>query len=100
MDGVILSGQTSINQAVMTGDHENASRTIASRLRIDGFKANCLPQNKLDAIGEYQAKGSAVRMIVDGVYDAPALKIHDADFSCDCSDNHRQAESCGRRAHL
>ena len=61
----------------MTGDHENASRTIASRLRIDEFKANCLPQNKLDAIGEYQAKGSAVRMIVDGVYDAPALKKAD-----------------------
>ena len=74
VDGVILSGQTSINQAVMTGDHENAAKTIAEKLHIGEIRANCLPEDKLKYIGEYEAKELPVCMIGDGVNDAPALK--------------------------
>ncbi len=77
VDGVILSGQTSINQAVMTGDHENAAKTIAEKLHIGEIRANCLPEDKLKYIGEYQAKELPVCMIGDGVNDAPALKKAD-----------------------
>lgn len=48
VDGVIVSGQTSIDQAVMTGES--------------------LPVDKLTAIGAYQ---QPVCMIGDGVNDAP-----------------------------
>lgn len=77
VDGVILSGQTSINQAVMTGDHENAAKTIAEKLHIGEIRANCLPEDKLKYIGEYQAKELPVCMIGDGVNDAPAPKKTD-----------------------
>ena len=77
VDGVILSVQTSINQAVMTGDHENAAKTIAEKLHIGEIRANCLPEDKLKYIGEYQAKELPVCMIGDGVNDAPALKKAD-----------------------
>ena len=41
-------------------------------------RANCLPEDKLNAIGDYQAKGMPVCMIGDGVNDSPALSEADA----------------------
>lgn len=63
-----------VQPVLLTGDHENAARTIASRLHIQDVRANCLPEDKLRYIDEYQRKGVPVCMIGDGVNDAPALK--------------------------
>lgn len=59
---------------LLTGDHENAAGAIAAKLHINTVRANCLPEDKLKYIGEYQAKGMPVCMIGDGINDAPALK--------------------------
>ena len=59
---------------LLTGDNENAARTIGHTLGIREIHANCLPEDKLDRIGDYQNRGCAVCMIGDGVNDAPALK--------------------------
>ena len=59
---------------LLTGDHENAARTIAGQLKIPSVRANCLPEDKLKAIDQYQAAGQPVCMIGDGINDAPALK--------------------------
>jgi heavy metal translocating P-type ATPase len=66
-----------VRPVLLTGDHENAARTIAQRLHIGSVRANCLPEDKLRCIGEYQDKGMPVCMIGDGVNDAPALKKAD-----------------------
>lgn len=71
-----LSG-LGVQPVLLTGDHENAARTIAGKLQIREARANCLPEDKLNAIGEYQAKGMPVCMTGDGVNDAPALKKAD-----------------------
>ena len=62
---------------LLTGDHENAANTIASLLHIEDVKANCMPENKLAYIEQYQKNGMSVCMIGDGVNDAPALKKSD-----------------------
>lgn len=63
-----------VQPLLLTGDHENAAKHIASQLHITEVRANCLPEDKLTSIEEYQAKGSPVCMIGDGINDAPALK--------------------------
>lgn len=63
-----------VQPVLLTGDHENAARTIAGKLRISQVRAGCLPQDKLAAIDEYQNSGSPVCMIGDGINDAPALR--------------------------
>ena len=63
-----------VQPVLLTGDHENAARTIAGELGIDDVRADCLPEDKLTLIGDLQKRGEAVCMIGDGINDAPALK--------------------------
>ncbi len=63
-----------VRPVLLTGDHENAAQAIAGRLGIGEVRANCLPEDKLTAIGGYQDAGELVCMMGDGINDAPALK--------------------------
>lgn len=59
---------------LLTGDHENAAKAIAGRLHIQEVCSDCLPEDKLHEIDQYQKRNLAVCMIGDGINDAPALK--------------------------
>lgn len=63
-----------VASVLLTGDNQNAARTVAAQAGVDDFRAGCLPQDKLEEIGRYQREGQPVCMIGDGVNDAPALK--------------------------
>ena len=63
-----------VQPVLLTGDHENAAKTIASQLHIKEVRANCLPEDKLKYIDGYQQENKVVCMIGDGINDAPALK--------------------------
>ena len=47
---------------------------MAGKLGISEVYANCLPEDKLKHIEDYQRAGKEVCMIGDGINDAPALK--------------------------
>ena len=65
---------TGITPVLLTGDHEQAAHYIAGQLDIQETFANCLPEDKLRHINDYQQNGKQVCMIGDGINDAPALK--------------------------
>jgi len=60
---------------LLTGDHEAAARHIAGQLGIKVFRAECLPEDKLNYIWQCQNQAAPVCMVGDGVNDAPALKL-------------------------
>ena len=66
--------QQHVRPVLLTGDHEEAAKTIGGRLGIQEIHADCLPEDKLRYISSCQERGEAVCMIGDGVNDAPALK--------------------------
>lgn len=66
--------RTGIRRTVMlTGDNEATARTIASRVGVDEFRAELLPQDKVKAVQELLQQYGKVAMVGDGINDAPAL---------------------------
>lgn len=57
---------------LLTGDNERTASALAKKLGVD-FRANLLPENKIEAVKQYQREGRTVVMVGDGVNDAPAL---------------------------
>jgi len=65
--------QIGIKTIMCTGDNSLTAATIAKEAGVDGFIAECKPEDKIDAIKKEQAEGKIVAMTGDGTNDAPAL---------------------------
>ncbi len=59
---------------MLTGDNKYTARNVADELELDGFQADCLPEDKYAKIKEFQDSGHVVAMAGDGINDAPALE--------------------------
>ncbi|MBZ7949954.1 potassium-transporting ATPase subunit KdpB [Campylobacter molothri] len=62
-----------IKTLMCTGDNPLTAATIAKEAGLDGFIAECKPEDKIEAIKKEQAEGKIVAMTGDGTNDAPAL---------------------------
>jgi Ca2+-transporting ATPase len=102
-DAVATARQAGIRPVMVTGDHPATARAIAARLGILDHRqvltgaqlaqrgaqglaegvadvavyARTTPEQKLDIVGAWQARGEVVAMTGDGVNDAPALRRAD-----------------------
>ncbi|WP_440007263.1 heavy metal translocating P-type ATPase [Halomicrococcus sp. SG-WS-1] len=56
---------------MLTGDNEGTARAIAERVGVDEYRAELLPEEKVEAVEELADDG--VAMVGDGVNDAPAM---------------------------
>jgi manganese/zinc-transporting P-type ATPase C len=58
---------------MLTGDHPEIARVVAGELGIDEWRAEVLPEDKLEVVRKLQDEGYIVGMVGDGINDAPAL---------------------------
>jgi Cd2+/Zn2+-exporting ATPase len=58
---------------LLTGDNTNVAHALGTALGVDEIRAELLPQQKVEAIKDLQARYGPVAMVGDGVNDAPAL---------------------------
>ena len=58
---------------MLTGDHPDIAKVVAGELGIDEWRAEVLPENKLEVVRQLQEEGYIVGMVGDGINDAPAL---------------------------
>ncbi len=62
-----------IKTIMCTGDNPLTAATIAAEAGVDGYIAECKPEDKIKAIKKEQSEGKIVAMTGDGTNDAPAL---------------------------
>ncbi len=65
---------TGVNTLLLTGDSSQAAGHMAKIAGIRDVRSDCLPEDKLKVIENYQQKAQPVCMVGDGINDAPALK--------------------------
>jgi cation-transporting P-type ATPase C len=58
---------------MLTGDHPEIAKVVAGELGIDEWRAEVLPEDKLEVVRKLQDEGYIVGMVGDGINDAPAL---------------------------
>ncbi len=62
-----------LRTVMLTGDNQQAARVIGAMVGVRDIRAGLLPEDKLDAICDLEARGHPVAMVGDGINDTPAL---------------------------
>lgn len=75
IDSLRKEGFTKI--VMMTGDSERTAASIASRIGVDEYYSEVLPEDKAKFIQKEKDSGNTVVMIGDGINDSPALSAAD-----------------------
>jgi Cu+-exporting ATPase len=62
-----------LQTVMLSGDSETTTAIIAREIGMQTYQGDCPPEGKARRIQDWQAEGTRVAMIGDGINDAPAL---------------------------
>ena len=66
---------------MLTGDGQRTALAVSSRLGIERFVADALPDDKAEFVRELQMQGKKVAMVGDGINDSQALALADVSIA-------------------
>ena len=70
-----------IDICMLTGDGQRTALAVSSRLGIERFVADALPDDKEEFVRELQMQGKTVAMVGDGINDSQALALADVSIA-------------------
>jgi Cd2+/Zn2+-exporting ATPase len=72
---VAVSGlhEAGLRTVMLTGDNEGTAKAIAERVGVEDYRAELLPDEKVEAVAELTEEHGTVAMVGDGINDAPAM---------------------------
>ena len=82
-----------VTPVMLTGDNAATAGAIAALAGIEEVKSNLLPQEKLEAVADLQARYGFAAMAGDGINDAPALAQADIGFAMGAAGTHIAIEA-------
>ena len=65
--------QKGIEVVMLTGDNPQTAKAVAEETGIDSWEAECMPEDKIEKVKQFQKNGKKVAVAGDGTNDAPAL---------------------------
>ena len=80
-DLIVQLRKLGIGSSLLTGDNESAAKHMAHQVDIVDLEYNCLPEDKISKIRQFQSDDMKVAMIGDGINDAPSLRQADIGIS-------------------
>ncbi len=60
---------------MLTGDHAATARTVAEAVGVDEYRAELLPEDKVEAVKGLRNTHRRIGMVGDGINDAPAMAV-------------------------
>ncbi|PSP74251.1 cadmium-transporting ATPase [Halobacteriales archaeon QS_3_64_16] len=72
---VALSGlrEAGLRTVMLTGDNEGTAKAIAEQVGVEDYRAELLPDEKVQAVEDLIEEHGTVAMVGDGINDAPAM---------------------------
>ncbi len=65
------------NLVMLTGDNSATAEAVAAEVGVNEVRANCLPEDKVEAVAGLRDQYGETAMVGDGINDAPALAAAD-----------------------
>jgi Cd2+/Zn2+-exporting ATPase len=82
-----------VTPVMLTGDNAATAGAIAALAGIEQVRSNLLPQDKLEAVADLQARYGFTAMAGDGINDAPAMAQADIGFAMGAAGTHIAIEA-------
>ncbi|MBT9596400.1 MAG: heavy metal translocating P-type ATPase, partial [Vitreoscilla sp.] len=82
-----------VSTVMLTGDNLATARHVAAQAGIGEVRAQLLPEDKLAALKDLQARHGMTAMVGDGINDAPALAQADIGFALGGAGTHTAMEA-------